>query len=560
MSCEAFRLDAPAFWPAPRFVLGSREEPDSAAPWLREGVTTDVNIIFGVTYDLDDRGINWLAGFLGKPDFRCRLILLVYPACATREEHLLHMCRWKIDHGDRFETRVLPVRGPALTVLSHIGRTGNMMMAVGAVSNLGLEAASPRAMSFLFHPDRLLHDEWRRWFDELWNVSAPLTDASTAIPALVPAEGSAKAARLWNDYLRKCYALIIEGIENAGSSPDASGYAAFATNTETPEQGQPVQRSVTMELGVPRLDPLAERIAALYRKGLLVSIDKHSRLPPLEVPIKPEWFGLASFRQIGSASRRLSFKASAFEENERRKVDQIKDATRGLLQRFSFSLADSQWWIPRSAKALFEEQLKRANSDAVKYLGNVVGPDIGRFLRSREQKILRDVEDMYNEFFPGRPLPRSAAEQILAALYDRLNRIGDERVLPLVTYSEVHFVPEQEQDSEWATAWPQALRLLSGIVELPRRAATDPFFFRGLNAEKAEFVKAMNVLNDAFVEKWLKEGSSSPKLEQWARSELNLVQEIVNYEQATPRAKCRALLALTDGLPSAGVWNELKNG
>jgi hypothetical protein len=39
------------------------------------------------------------------------------------------------------------------------------------------------------------------------------------------------------------------------------------------------------ELGLTKPNPLAERVARLYKTGALVSIDKLSRIPPLDAPI-----------------------------------------------------------------------------------------------------------------------------------------------------------------------------------------------------------------------------------------------------------------------------------
>jgi hypothetical protein len=52
------------------------------------------------------------------------------------------------------------------------------------------------------------------------------------------------------------------------------------------EHGEPVA-SPTEEIGVPKLDHLAEGVARVFDLGALVSIDKLSRIPPLEAPVKP---------------------------------------------------------------------------------------------------------------------------------------------------------------------------------------------------------------------------------------------------------------------------------
>uniref|UniRef100_A0A7C1F2M0 Uncharacterized protein n=1 Tax=Ammonifex degensii TaxID=42838 RepID=A0A7C1F2M0_9THEO len=413
-------------------------------------------------------------------------------------------------------------------------------MAVGTVPNLGIGTTSPGVVNFLFYPDRVLHEAWCTWFDRLWEVSVPLTVTSTAIPALVPAEGSPEASRMWSDYVEACYSLIGATRKDAPARVEA---VTANTAIAVPGSGE-AKPSVTGELGVPRLDPVAAKIAVLYQKGWLVSIDKSSRIPPLEMPIKPEWFGVETLRRVGSVSRQLTYRVSVFTEEELRSLESKRKSARGLLQRFSFSLADGQWWMPLSARLLFEKELERINSEGIKQLQNIAGEDIGKFIESRKDQILKDAENMYQEFHPGKPLPGDAVEKILTALCERLQKIPRERLLPQVTYKDIRFSPES--DSQWTNPWAEALRLLGDIAEFPRKALTDRFFFRGLRVEQYNLVKAMDVCGDACVRRWTEGGFNLWDLEKRARGELELIQQIV-HEDAHPRAKCGAILVLIEG-------------
>jgi len=101
------------------------------------------------------------------------------------------------------------------------------------------------------------------------------------------------------------------------------------------------------------------------------------------------------------------------------------------------------------------------------------------------------------------------------------------------------------------------LRLLRSIAEFPRKALTDRFFFRGLQVNEEELIKAMDVCNDALVKRWAQRECSWRELEQRARSELQLIHQIME-DQADPRSKCGALLALIEGHEKERVLKKLE--
>ncbi|MDQ0287201.1 hypothetical protein J2Z49_002322 [Desulfofundulus luciae] len=525
--------NGPLIWPAtvPRLTECNYSP---HAPWISDFI---VDRFLGVTYDLDDRGINWIAGLLGKEEFKCRLVLLLYPACATRKEHLEHMLWWQDSYGGRFEARLLPVNTRPLTVLALLHKN-RWVMAVGAAPNLGADGTYPGLLNLFFLPDGILLENWRRWFELLWHASVPLTVESAAIPPLVPAKGSEEAARLWAEYVQACYGLLNE------EGKDVQLEEAVVREESRPAMAQSdrVEFSVTAEMGIPRLDPLAEKIDRIFQKGKLVSIDKYSRIPPLEIPIRPEWFGIESFRRVGSVTRRVSYKVSVFRDKEIRIIDNKKKAAQNLLRRFSFSLADGQWLIPVDAIRLFEEELERINSEGIEQVKKIVGDKIEEFIEARKEEIFDDVEDMYREFYPQGSLPQHAKREILKARGERLQKLGGQRLLPQVAYAEVRFSPES--DSKWTSPWAQALRLLKDIAEYPRKFVTDPYFARGLRVNGDDLLRAMNVCNDMCVKLWFEHGT---KVEERARNELNILQQIIQQEDTDQRAKCAAILALIEG-------------
>ncbi|MCL6561026.1 MAG: hypothetical protein K6U74_20010 [Firmicutes bacterium] len=544
----------PVIWPEPRPGF-AYPETKAAAP--QPFALYPFDRLFGIGYDVDDRGVDWLAGLLEAQSFRCKLIIVLYPACATRQEHLIRLTYLEEASHGRLEVRLFPVfalNGP-LSVLGFLNPEGTeRLMVIGSAPNLGAAEPVPGEANFLFRPEPSLFDVWCAWFNQLWEISVPLREESVAVPPLVPAKGSPEAGKMWAEYLESCYALASRGKEEElfgdeqteDSALPPQGLFQFSAAAEG-------QISATAELGIPRLDPLEKRVAQLYKKGFLVSFDKESRPRPLEIPVKPEWLEVERSRRVGAATRSVAYRVSIFDEADLRSLKRKKEAARELLKRFSFSLADGQWWIPCRAVTLFEKELERVNSEGLEQLGKIIGNDTKKFLENRKEKILKDLEVMYREFHPGKPLPKESAKNILSAVENRLQEIGKERLLPKVSYAEVGF--SHIAETRWRSPWAQVLALLSDIAEFPRKAMTDIFFLRGVRVEFEELIEAMDVCDDVIVKLW-REGSYARVKDRAAR-ELVLLKEIMS-EQVEPRAKCEAILGLIDGATHEEIRQKLK--
>ncbi len=83
--------------------------------------------------------------------------------------------------------------------------------------------------------------------------------------------------------------------------------------------------------------------------------------------------------------------------------------------------------------------------------------------------------------------------------------------LPQLSFSRVSL--PQPQDSAWKSQLGSALHLLLSIVRYPRKACKNgSYFARGMTAKPPEILKAMNLLNDPFVEVFDRfEAGSEPK-------------------------------------------------
>jgi hypothetical protein len=150
-------------------------------------------------------------------------------------------------------------------------------------------------------------EAFKRYFDWLWANSRQITARGTALIAhLVLPEGTEEGARLWREYMNGPRDAAPEVAEVNPNTGDVTLISADGKELPAP----------TEELGLTKLNPLAERVARLYETGALVSIDKLSRIPPLDAPLDPNLFGDASELQRGNVTRKVKMRVSLIDEKE----------------------------------------------------------------------------------------------------------------------------------------------------------------------------------------------------------------------------------------------------
>lgn len=244
------------------------------------------------------------------------------------------------------------------------------------------------------------------------------------MPNLVLPEGDVEASRLWEDYGRRCLAH-----ESATEPPVRAIVDPESGEVVLVDQNDEAVPSPTEAIGVPKLDPLSDCVARVCELGALVSVDKLSRIPPLEAPVKPEWFGVDSFRQTGMVKAQTSIKVAPFDESTLKKIDRLRRVSGELSPRYSFALADGVRWMPKQAIPLFEAALTSANDDAKKLLGQTMGDDIQAFLASQRERIRNDAQRMYEAYHPGGKIPDNAVTNILDELKTRLDRTKADKLI-----------------------------------------------------------------------------------------------------------------------------------
>lgn len=521
----------PFVWPEPLVSAGFTQYA-SALPF--EAVARAAISVFGVVSAIDEKAVDWMASFLSdNPKAQIRLVISIHPTCRTSKvdlQNLLHLVK---RHGDRADYRVFAeasLLDRSSNLLCLCDADGHTAIAVGPTENMGFAPYSPSQANLVTAVTAATFEACRKWFDYLWCVSGVLRpELVAAMPHLVLPKGDPVAAQLWQDYRQQCLSLDPEEQVQAVINPE-TGEVELVDAYNYPAE------SPTEAMGVSKLDPLSDSVARIFELGALVSVDKQSRLPPLEAPVKPEWFGVDSFRQTGMVKAQTSIKVSPFDEATIKEIDRLRRVSGEVLPRFSFSLADGVRWMPQKAVPLFEAALSAANDEAKQLLGQAMGDDIDAYLGSQYERIRADAQRMYEAYHPGGKIPETAVHNILDELKLRLDKTRSNKLIPTVAYSPVAFNPSQK--SEWSSPWGQAFALLKGVAEFPREAMTNKFFWRGMRTNEEVLIHAMDVATDHLVPEY-----GSRKAMKRATEELAWIKALED-SPAEPLDKCRALWVL----------------
>lgn len=523
----------PFVWPEPRVSAGFSSY-ETALPF--DAAARSALSMFGVVSAINARAVSWMEGYLADNiDAKLRLVISIHPTCRTSVSDLQDLLRLVERHGNRAAFKVFPeasLLDRSSNLLCMCGRDGDAAVSVGPTENMGFVLASPSQANLATVVTAATFEACRKWFDYLWGNAGPLRpDIASSMPNLALPEGDAEAARLWEEYRLRCLDHESETEPLLRAIVDAeSGEVVLVDRNNEPVS------SPTEDIGVPKLDPLSDCVARVFELGVLVSVDKLSRIPPLEAPVKPQWFGVDSFRQTGMVKAQTSIKVAPFDEPTLKKIDRLRRVSGELLPRYSFALADGVRWMPKKAIPLFEAALTAANDDAKKLLGQTMGDDILTFLASQRERIRNDAQRMYEAYHPGGKIPDNAVTYIMDELKLRLDRTKADKLIPKVAYSPVAFNPSQKSD--WSSPWGQALALLMGIAEFPREAMTNRYFWQGNRTDEDALIMAMNVAGDHIVDEY-----GGRKAKQRAELQLELLKEL-EIAPADALAKCRAIWTL----------------
>jgi hypothetical protein len=539
---EVTEIEIPFIWPDFRCVADSSGSmPDT------EKVLATSMLILGVVHGFSEVGVERLRRVLtrttsassndnGMPvsvAVKVRLIVTLYPTCLTTSDVLLSLLELQGKH-PALEVRLVTCdlwTDPQSTLACYKTVDTVPIVMFGSSANFEDPSDDSAHLTLVFSAEPLLAAEWQKWFDVKWLKAVRLTDERTGIPSLILPEGTREAARKWREFEHLCLdtGLWRELIEVA-VDPDTGEIVATSVN------GTPVP-TVSSDNKLPQVSPVYRKLSQLIDMGHLVSVDKTTRLAPFEVSVRPKWFGLETQTQIGSVKRQVSYRISALTEDELKQLENRRKKTSELLDLFSFSIADNQRWMPKATEELFRKENDRVNAEAKDILSKLLAGDLKTFLEARRTAVCKDANRMYRDLFPEGELSEAAIDEIMSAIKKRFEAAEQRPFLPQLSFNRVSL--PQPHDSAWKSQLGSALHLLLSIVRYPRKACKNGVYFaRGMKAKPHEILKAMNLLNDPFVEAFDRNDAKER-----AESELEEV-DAIESSDISAEEKCQQLFKL----------------
>lgn len=347
------------------------------------------------------------------------------------------------------------------------------------------------------------------------------------MPALVPPPGTKEAEDQWIAYEN----LLEDGADGQDTELPLSEPSKVLAVEE-----------LCKDLKIPPPDRFKEKVIALIAKGEIVAVDKSTRTPPLEVPIRADWFG-GEAETVGTISRKLSYRIRIFDEKQSKELEARRNGLSDLIQRLTFPLADGMRWIPKKAQAVLEDERGRLEKEARNLIITLVGKAPSDFAALKRKEIEKDAEEMYAKARPDAGgLPKSTLNLILREFDRRLAMATDGDLLPRITYTTIQF--SSRADSEHVSQWVQVRLLLSASAEYFRKAITSGTHLKGLEIQERELLAAMDVCGD-----WILHQPRNSGTERTAKAELLKIHEIEKSDE-DDRTKCERLLSLIEHKPT----------
>jgi len=508
--------------------------------------------VFGIVSALTAKGVGVLEAWLENNAYlKARLIVMLYPTCSTRQPDLSCLLKLAERTADRLSIHICALehvtdRGSNALCFLPPPSSDAVHLTIGPSEDLGMDPRQEGHINMVLRADPPLVETFKRHFDWLWANSHELTaNRAALIPHLVLPEGTEEGERLWREYM------------NSLAASPISEERLPAVAHVNPETGDVVLKSVdgkdltapTEEVGLKKLDPLAERVARLYERGALVSIDKLSRIPPLDAPLDPSHFGDISELHRGNVTRKVSMRVSVIDEKTLKEIEKRRQGLRTLLSKFTFSLSDNMRWMPAAAQELFDAELQRVNKEGQDLISDLLKGDVDSFIKAKRDSLVRDINEMYAQLGRTGQVTADVISKVEEDLRQRLGKAQSANFMPKLSYSRLSFA---RTDNANASPWGQAYSLLSDIATFPRKALSDAFFLRGLKSQRKDLIAAMNVANDALCGKL-----GTFDAEEHCQAELDLLGRL-EKAPVEARVRCEIVCMILDGAPVAAAEEELK--
>jgi hypothetical protein len=266
----------------------------SPLPWLEgmhpaDGSAANLSHVMAVITRLDAEGVRTIREWIERArDIKARIVVLVHATCPTRSDDLAALASLADGRADRLRCFVRPLThwGEELTwVRFDYGKDSPPLLWIAAAGNLGLGHPEPHNGHVLLTPDAGMEEQFLSWYSGVEALAVPLSQRTSAIPSLVPAQGTIEGRLAWEAYLENCRAdaAAPASVDN-GSEVKSSDSVPENSPKQTPEE---IAEEVRKETGIRKPDPLVPIVSQLFQKGFHATLDKASRIPPLDALSMP---------------------------------------------------------------------------------------------------------------------------------------------------------------------------------------------------------------------------------------------------------------------------------
>lgn len=552
---ENYNPTPPYIWPEPR-ILARVKHYQHKPPF--HSIFDNATSFCGVTCDLDDKSINWLTKLMNDQEMiEGKIVLILYPACATKQEDLNKLLQFSNALGGRLEVRIYLLRFiediPFQSFLVMQDK-GQPLFLFGH-SGLNYSKDRPDRVNFVMLLDNPALESWTRWFNWFWcNETIELKSNIISIPLLYRPQGTVEGQQMWESYMDTCFRQ--DHMTTLKIDPETGDVVVDIPEEQKLDkddaeikqlEAEAQKKLPTIALRVPKIDPLTDEIARLFKCGELAIVDKTTRIKPLEVPISPRLFGDDAQNRSGLVTKQTQYRISIFEEKDQKRIKALIASISSVLNSFSYPLGDGVRWVPLSAKDCLHQEVDARNKEGSSLLLSLTKDGLDAFLLKMKPTFYNDANEMYQKLYPGQIIPQDDFEKIVEEVRLRLETALRGNILPKLSYLHTSFDLKEESDN--TSAWGTAYSLIKSIARYPIDVASSGIYFeRYFKVVKGKNVlKAMDIFNDPrlkdeqFLKDWQRAKKEElPKLEQ------------VDKADVEPKEKCRALLTLI----KTGDWEE----
>ncbi|MBK7876337.1 MAG: hypothetical protein IPJ77_11365 [Planctomycetes bacterium] len=337
--------------------------------------------------------------------------------------------------------------------------SGLMYLATGASEDLGGDVQAEGKLNFVFRAEAGLIASIQNEYSYQWGMALPIDDErARSIPTLVLPEGTEEGERLWREYRAHW--------EHDPKKPsvviDVPSGAVTIVGTDGNQEDSPFK-----SVGLPTPDPLSLELARIYERGYLVSIDKLSRVPPLDAPLSPRLLGDEAERQAGGVKRTVSVRVSIFPESDLKEFEKRRKAVRDILEKFTFGLADGMRWMPYKARELFDAEMKRVEREGRELLGKMIQGKVDEFIQEKRDQLATDIRKMLEQLGRQTRVDDQLLGTVVSSLKERITKSQAAPFTPTLTFSPIGFSVTAGTTSD---PWGQASSLLFDIAAFHGRS------------------------------------------------------------------------------------------